>query len=168
MNRNFALACAAIVLIAGIGIASAGPEDGHKGRGHHGMMMGEFGDPGRMLEFMSRRLDLDSDQEQRIGNILDATAPESEALRERGRAARDAFAELDTSDPDYDVKVQDLAREIGDVATAATLLHGRVRAQVAQELTPEQAEKLAEGRARMHKRFDRGQHRRSTEVEEGE
>lgn len=168
MNRNFALVCVAIVLIAGVGIASGGPEDGHKVRGHHGMMMGEFGDPGRMLEFMSRRLDLDGDQEQRIGNILEAVAPESEALRERGRAARDAVAELDTSDPDYDVKVQDLALEIGEVATAATLLHGRVRAQLAQELTPEQAAKLAEGRARMQKRFGHRQHRRSAEVEEGE
>ena len=168
MNRYFALACVVTVLVVGPGSAAAGPDGGHKSRGHHGMMMGEFGDPGRMLAFMSRRLDLDSDQEQRIGNILDATAPESEALRERGKTVREAIAALDTSDPDYDVKVQDLALEIGEIATAATLLHGRVRAQVAQELTPEQAATLAEGRARMHERFGRGRHRRSAETEAGE
>ena len=164
MNRHFAKSLVVLCLIGVAGTAGAAPGDGRMSRGHHGM--GEFGNPARLLEHMVRRLDLTEDQEQRIGNILDAAAPEFEALRGRASDVREAIAELDTSDPNYDVSVQDLAREVGEVATSMTLLHGRLRAEIATELTPEQAAKLKERRGRMSEWF-RG-HRRHRDAAESE
>jgi Spy/CpxP family protein refolding chaperone len=121
-------------------------------RGHHGMMRGEP-DFDRMVEHMSRRLELDETQEQAIRNIVDAAKPEVESLRAQAKANREAMHALDTADADYDVKLQNLAIQNGELVTQLTLLHGRVMAQVNAELTDEQREKFAEGRERMHKRF---------------
>ena len=166
MKKTFAYACSVLCLLGFSALALAG-HDGDR-RGHHGMMFGEMGNPDRMLEHMVRRLDLDENQEQKIGNILSAASPEAEVLRERGRTTREAIAALDTSDPDYNVKIQDLALEVGEIATAATLLHGRVRAEVAAELTDEQVAELAEGRARMHERFGRHRKRHGKSAETSE
>ena len=112
-------------------------------RGRHGGMA-DFRDPTQMIERMARHLDLDEIQEQNINNILTAVKPEAEALRERGRESREAMRALDPADPDYSAKLNNLAAEIGELATEATLLFGRVRLEVTQELTAEQAAELAE------------------------
>ena len=131
----------------------AGPENDdyeHRGmhRGHAGMMHGGP-DFDRMVEHMSRLLELDDAQEQAIGNIVEAVRPEINALRERAAANREALHALNVADTDYDVQLQKLAVENGELATQLTLLHGRVRAQVSGELTPEQQATLSERRAKM-------------------
>jgi Spy/CpxP family protein refolding chaperone len=118
----------------------------------------EFGDPTRMLEMMTRHLDLDDTQSQKIGNILDAARPEINALRERAQASRKAMHELDVGDSAYGSNLQNLSTEIGALTAEAALLHGRVRADIFAELTPAQRELAAEGRSRMGGRF--GPHRR--------
>jgi Spy/CpxP family protein refolding chaperone len=135
--------------------------EAHDGKRHgHGsgyrMHHGEFGDPARMLEMMTRHLDLDDAQTQAISNIFLAAEPEIDALRERGQAARKAMHVLDVDDPDYGSKLQQLSTEIGVVTSEATLLHGRLRAEVLAQLTPEQREHAAEGRRGMRDHFRRG------------
>ena len=126
-------------------------------RGHAGMMHG-CNDFDRMVEQMSRLLELDDAQEQAIGNIVEAVRPEINALRERAAANREALHALNVADTDYDVQLQKLAVENGELATQLTLLHGRVMAQVNGELTPEQQAELSARRAKMRDGFRHRRH----------
>jgi Spy/CpxP family protein refolding chaperone len=138
-----------------------------RGAGHRGYHH-EFGDPARMLERMTRHLELDDTQSQTIGNILEAARPEIDALRERAQTSRKAMHELDVNASDYGARLQNLSTEIGALTAAATLLHGRLRADVFAELTPEQRERAAAGRSKMRDR-DRhggGRHRPASESSE--
>lgn len=108
---------------------------------HHGGMRG-FGDPERMLERMSRHLGLDDIQAQQVSNVFVAAKPEIEVLRDEFVNNRNAMRALDASDPDYDVELQNLSAANADLAAQMTLLHGRVRADIAAILTPEQLEML--------------------------
>lgn len=135
----------------------AEPENGggwHHGmqRGHPGMMHGGP-DIDRLVDHMSRRLELDDTQIAAIRNIVDAARPEAEALREQVKANREAIRALDVAEVDYDVQLQNLAAKKGELVTQLTLLHGRVMVEVGAELTDEQKTQLAEGRDRMRKRF---------------
>jgi protein CpxP len=130
-------ALAVIMLLATSMAASAQGFDGSP------EMRGKFADPERLVQHLSRRLDLDDTQQQALANVVDAAAPEMSELRESARANRDAIRELDVNDPDYDAKLSNLARENGELASTATLLHGRLRAEMNALLTPEQRETLA-------------------------
>ena len=136
---------------------SESDEGEHRMRGErHRMRHDGFGDPARMLERMTRHLDLDDNQSLTIGNIIEASRPEIDALRERAQAAHKAMHELDVDDPDYGKNLQNLSTQIGALTSEATLLHGRLRADVFAELTPEQRERAAEARTRMRHRFRHG------------
>lgn len=163
MSKYFALLLLVVGLLGTAAASYAGPDEGRKSHSHHGdhgMMMGEFGDPDRMLAHMQRRLELDEDQALKIGNVLSAVDPESSALRERGMAVRESIAELDAGDKDYHARLQDLALESGEVATSMVMLLGRVRAELYAELTDEQRQKLASGRGHWRERMG-GRHERS-------
>lgn len=129
------LAAGALLVVAATAVAGPG--------GHHGWQ-GDFGDPDRLAEHLTRRLDLDEDQTQKIRNIVSAATPEMQELRDRAMQNHEAVRTLDASDPDFDTRLSTLARENGDLASAATLLHGRLRAEINAVLTPEQREEFAE------------------------
>lgn len=159
MIRKFVAATTAAMLCTAAGTcAFAQDSEGYDGKRHlresgHRMHHDEFGDPARMLEMLTRHLELDDAQTQSISNILESAKPEIDTLRERARAARKAMHELDVSDSDYYSKLNNISLEIGTLTTEATLLHGRLRADVFAQLTPEQRERAAEGRNRIHERF---------------
>ena len=158
MKKIVAATTAAMMFTAAGNCAFAQDSSGHDGKRHgrdagHRMNRDEFGDPARMLEMMTRHLDLDDTQTQTIGNILEAAKPQFDALRERGQAVRTAMHELDVDDPDYGARLQQLAMEIGEVTAEATLLHGNLRAEVFAQLTPEQRDRAAEGRRGMRDHF---------------
>ena len=149
---------ATILLLALLPGTDVLAQDGHDGkhgerRARHHMRHEGFGDPSRMVEMMTRHLELDADQEQAVSNIVEAAKPEIDALRERGKAAREKMHALDVDSPDYGAELQNLSREIGDVTAVATLLHGRLRADVYAVLTPEQRELAADHRTSMRERF---------------
>lgn len=142
-----------MILLAAV--ASAGPEH----YGHHRMHPGEPGmmagghDLDHVVEHLSRLLELTDTQLQAIRNITEAARPEADALRERAQANREAMHALSVTDADYDTKLQNLASENGEVVTQATLLHGRLMAQINAQLTAEQQAKLAENRDKMRMHF---------------
>lgn len=135
--------------------AQPGDDERQLRRGMHSHAQHE-----RMLEHMSRRLDLDDNQRQRIENIFTAAKPEMEVLRERAAANRRAFAELDASDPGHDAALANLAREKGEITSESALLHGRVQAQIDEVLTAEQRQQLEDSRKRFKERDHKGKHRR--------
>ena len=165
IKKILAATTAAMLCTAAGTCAFAQDAEAHDGKRHtrgagHRISHDEFGDPARLVEMMTRHLDLDDTQSKTIANILAAAKPEIDALRERARASRTAMHELDVSDPDYGSSLQNLSTEIGALTSEATLLHGRLRADVFAELTPEQRERAAEGRGRMRDHFRHGGYRR--------
>ena len=149
------------VMVLFMGAVSAESEDGEHHRMHrsHGGMMHGGPDIDRIVEHMSRRLELDERQELAIRKIVDAAKPEAEALRQQVQSDRRAMHDLNVADAEYDAKLQDYASRNGELATQMTLLHGRTMAKVKAELTDEQRAKFSEVRDGMHKRFRH--HRRS-------
>jgi Spy/CpxP family protein refolding chaperone len=108
-----------------------------------------------MMTMMTRHLDLDDAQSVAIENVINAAKPEIDALRERGKASRDAMRSLDVDSPDYGTSLQNLSSEVGSVTSAATLLMGRLRADIYAELTAEQREQASAGRQGMREHFRR-------------
>jgi Spy/CpxP family protein refolding chaperone len=142
MSRKTTSGLVVAFFLAAMAVSAAEHGDhGAKGRG--------FGNPERMVEAMTRHLQLDEVQSQSIGNIVAAARPEIDDLRGRASANRKAIADLDTSDPDYGAKLQNLSDENGYLASQATLLHGRLRAEINEQLTPEQRTQFAERSQRM-------------------
>lgn len=142
-----------MVLIVGSVLAET--EDGERHRMHRGYggMLHDGPDINRIVEHMSRKLELNETQELAIRNIVDAVKPEAEALHEQAKVNREAIHALDVSDADYHAKLQNYASRNGELATQMTLLHGRVMAEVSAELTDEQRAKLSELRDGMRERF---------------
>ena len=132
-------------------VAEAHPGGGMK-RGFGGPGAGF---PGKMLERMSEHLDLDETQRQSVENILEASKPEFEALRDRFKANREALQALDPAGASYSVNLEAAAAENGRLATEATLLRSRVRTEINAVLTEEQREKLARSKARFRDAFKR-------------
>jgi periplasmic protein CpxP/Spy len=130
------------------GAGHVGKRDLHRGAGMHG-----GGDPGRMVEHLSRRLGLDESQRQTLEDAAAALKPEMAAVRERAEANRQAMRELDPDASDFDSKLDELAREKGDIETQQTLLHGRLRSEIHAVLTPEQLQQLSTESKKMRARF---------------
>ena len=118
-------------------------------------MFGVGPGPAAMLEHMADHLDLNDAQRESVRNILEAARPEIEALRDQGRANREALNALDTNDPAYSAELDNIAISNGQLATEGTLLFTRIRSEVHAVLTDEQLEKLARSKERMRKGFER-------------
>ncbi|MDA0679010.1 MAG: Spy/CpxP family protein refolding chaperone [Proteobacteria bacterium] len=151
----------ALSLAGGVAISQEQTDSGHSGE--HGQRMQHRGDrgarlaPDQMIEMMTRRLDLDESQTEQVSNVMLTAKPEFESLREKEEAHRIATRTLDVNDPEYNLKLADLAAESGEIAAASTELRGRIRVQVHAILTPEQQEKLS---GTMEKQRARGQRNR--------
>lgn len=150
MNKRLLAILASTLMVSAFDTTVAAQNEGdveaqqERHREHRGMRGQGSGDPSRMLRMLSRHLDLDDTQTQAISNILDASQPEIDALRESASANRQAIRALDVGDADYGAQLQNLAATSGELATQSVLLHGKVRADVQAVLTPEQVQQLAE------------------------
>jgi len=157
MSRNY------IVLIAIIGLAAAGGgafaqdaagAEGDRGDNHphHRGPRHGFDDPTVMIERMAKHLELDDAQKQSIANIMEASRPEFEALRDKSRANREAIHALDVADPEYGAKLQDLSSRSGELAAELSLLTGRVRGEIGTILNDNQRKALEDRMSRMGER----------------
>ena len=162
MIRKLLAVLTVLAIMTATGVSAATKQHSESGsergwhRGHTGMRADFSGDPARMVEMMSRHLDLDETQSQTINNILQAAQPEADSLRERSRANHEALRTLDVNDASYNATLQNLSAESGELATERTLLHGRVRGEIFAVLTAEQRQKMADRGDRM--RSQRGHH----------
>ncbi len=169
MTRKLIATLTVLAMMTATGVSAATKHNSESGsergwhNGHAGMRPDFYGDPARMVEMMSRHLDLDETQSQTINNILQAVQPEADSLRERSRANHEALRTLDVNDANYNATLKNLSAESGELATARTLLHGRVRGEVFAVLTAEQQQKMADRGGRM--RSHRGHHSRDATPE---
>ena len=150
-SRLLGLGLLAMAFSASVAIAQGFP-------GHHGPDAG-FGDPERFVQHIISRLDLDETRAQEVRNIFEAAKPQFDDLRDRAMRNHDAVRALDVKDPDYDAKLSDLARQNGELASEATLLHGKLRAQLSETLTAEQLQKLEDERPEHFKRWHHGENK---------
>jgi len=159
-TKNVLAVLIASVLVCGFASAQEG-DSGHRDVGRHGPGAPPFpmADPERMIEHMSEQLQLDETQKQELRNAVSAARPQLEALRDREMANRMALQALDTADPDYGVKVQDIAIDNGQIATELTLAMSALRVDIHSKLTPEQQKMLSESLDGRHER-GREHHRR--------
>lgn len=157
MTKSYStiIAVLAALAISGDGLAQESEERGHqrskRSAEHRGPGRG-FRDPSMMIERMADHLGLDDAQRQSVANIVAASKPEFEALRDAARENRESIHSLDVDDPDYGSALQNLSARSGELAAELTLLTGRVRGEIASVLTPEQRQLLED---RMSQRGER-------------
>ena len=148
-----------VLVIASLAAAFATAQADPRG-GPPGLFGGPgFGGPTLMLEHMADHLDLDDAQRDSVRNIFEAAKPEIEALRDKARANREALEALETSSAAYSAELNNIAISNGELATEATLLFTRIRAEVHAVLTDEQIAKLERGKERMKRRFEQRRQR---------
>ena len=121
---------ALLILVAGC-ITAVPALAGEDERGKHGggspMMHERMEDPERRVDRMSRWLELDENQRQEVSNIMMAASPRLKSLKEREMANHEKIANMSADDPDYSVRIQDIAADNGQIATEKTLVMAEMR-----------------------------------------
>ena len=150
MKKSYLAVIVTLVVLSLSGASFAG-QDKEGGDQRHDRRGSQDRGPdiGRMIE----HLELDEEQARIVMNIMEASKPEFESLRQRTRANHEATRSLDVSDAEFGTKLQNLAIENGELTTEMTILQGRVRADVHGVLTPAQQQKLAEATVNRQQRF---------------
>jgi Spy/CpxP family protein refolding chaperone len=130
-----------------------GPRSGGPGRrGPGGRGVGVLGP-------MMGRLDLTSDQRDRIRQIVDSHRSEQQQLAERAGKAHDALQEAITGGGDESA-IRARAADVAAVDADAAVLQGRIYNEVVQILTADQQTKLKTLQTEMKERRAKMQERR--------
>ena len=103
---------------------------------------------------MLGRLDLTSDQRDRVRQIMDSHRDEQRTLGDRAAKAHDALQEAMTSTFN-EGGVRARAAEVAAVEADMAVAQARVFSEVYQILTPEQQEKLKKQQAEMKERREK-------------
>lgn len=145
----------------GPGIGGPGGPGGAMGRRGGPGGPGGAGGPGGLLgPMMLGRLDLTSDQRDRVRQILDSHKDEGQALGDRAMKAHQALQDVVTSNFDESA-IRARAADVAAVDADMAVAQGRVFNEVFQILTSEQQQKLkqlqTEQKDRMQNRQDRRQ-----------
>ena len=173
------LVAAVVVGIAHQNISAQGRGFGGPGGGGFGGPGGGFGGPGpggpggrrggpggpggpdggALGPMMLERLDLTTDQRDRVRQILDSHRDEQKAIGDRAMKAHEALQEVVTGSFDESAiraRAADVAAVDADVAVA----QGRVYSEVFQILTADQQQKLTKLQADMKERREKMQQQR--------
>lgn len=166
--RRFGLglgATALAVIIAGAGyqnLSAQGPGFGGPGGGRGGPGRGGPG-PGGMAGIagpMLERLDLTTDQRDRVRQIMESHRDEQRTLGDRARQAHEALNDAITGTFDESAiraRSADVAAVDADTAVAQARIYG----EVFQILTPDQQQKLKQLQADMKARAEKMRDERS-------
>ncbi len=170
-------AAALAVALAGVGFA-AGQSDGPQGPGPGGGRPGRFGGPGGPGPFgrggrggpggpggpmgalgpmMIERLDLTTDQRDRVKQILDSHREDQQAIGKRAMAAHDALDAAMTSDSFDETLIRARAADVAAVEADETVLRARIYAEVLQILTSDQQARLKTMQTEMRQRREQRQ-----------
>jgi Spy/CpxP family protein refolding chaperone len=163
-------AAAITVALAGVGFATSQADGAQAPAGGRGQFGGPGGPGGRfgrggpggpmglLGPMMLDRLDLTSDQHDRVKQILDAHRADQQAIGTRMMAARNALETTITSGAFDETTIRTRAADVAAVEADETVMRASVYAQVLQILTPAQQAKLKTIQADMQqRRQQRGQ-----------
>lgn len=116
-------------------------------------------DPDRMVDHMSRHLDLSDAQDREVRAIIAAYRPQLEAVCDGLRDSRDALIEY--RDPDHDrAAVRADAARLGGFVEEGAILLVTMRSEIRTVLDAEQIGKLERAHERYMQRGDRPRHRK--------
>jgi Spy/CpxP family protein refolding chaperone len=137
------------------GLAYAMPPGSGEGcqHGGHGMGFGHRGmDSESAIERMAQKLDLTTEQRDKVRAIVDKARPQTGALRDKLGANRQQLQALAQQGTAQEADVRKLADTQGKLIADMIVQRNQVRSEISAVLTPEQREKLQQ-------RFgQRGQH----------
>jgi protein CpxP len=161
-------AAAITVALAGVGFATSQgdpaqnpPAGARQGRfGGPGGRFGRGGPGGPMglAPMMLGRLNLTSDQQDRVKQIMGSHKQDEQAIRKRAMAARDALESAVTSPSFDETVIRQRAADLAAVDADQAVMRARIYAQVLQILTPDQQAKLKTMQTEMQqRRAERGQ-----------
>ena len=129
-------------------------------RGGPGGPMGPGG-PGGLLGPMLGRLNLTSDQQDRVTQILDSHRDEQQALGQRGMTAHQALQDVVSGSTFDESTIRGRAADVAAVDADAAVTEGRIFAEVVQILTPDQQKALQQMQVDMKSRAQQMQQNRS-------
>jgi Spy/CpxP family protein refolding chaperone len=166
VGRAFGVASLA-ALLAGFGyqnISAQGP-GGPGGRfGGPGGPMGRRGGPGgpggALGPMMLGQLNLTSDQQDRVKQILDSHRDEQRSIGQREMAAHQALQDAVAGSSFDESAVRTRAADVAAADADAAVLQARIYAEVFQILTPDQQAKLKELQANMKSRMQQAEQNR--------
>jgi periplasmic protein CpxP/Spy len=153
-------AAAIAVIIAGVAhknLSAQGPGFGGPGGGGFGGPGGGMGrrggpgEPGLLGPMVLERLDLSSDQHDRVKQILDSHRDERRALGDRAMKAHEALLDAMTGTFDESA-VRSRAADVAGVDADQAVAQARIYGEVYQILTSEQQEKLKTIQTQMKER----------------
>jgi Spy/CpxP family protein refolding chaperone len=161
-------AAAITVALAGVGFATSQGDPTQKspagaGQGRFGGPGGRFGrggpgGPMGMAPMMLGRLNLTTDQQDRVKQIMDSHNQDQQAIGKRAMAARDALESAVTSPSFDETVIRQRAADVAAVDADEAVLRARIYAQVLQILTPDQQAQLKTMQTEMQqRRAQRGQ-----------
>jgi Spy/CpxP family protein refolding chaperone len=161
-------AAAITVALAGVGFATSQGDPAQNppagaGQGRFGGPGGRFGRGGAggpmgLAPMMLGRLNLTSDQQDRVKQIMDSHKQDQQAIGKRAMAARDALESAVTSPSFDETVIRQRAADLAAVDADQAVMRARIYAQVLQILTPDQQAKLATMQTEMQqRRAGRGQ-----------
>lgn len=123
--------------------ADCDPPCEHMGR-PDGEMDADDDAPGdRLLQRMTRVLDLSAAQQEKIRALVDAHRKQCDPLRAQLRTGREELREVETKAPFDEAAVRSLATKQSQVQTELVVSRAKLRSQIEAVLTPEQRQ-LAE------------------------
>jgi periplasmic protein CpxP/Spy len=102
-------------------------------------------------DFVLDRLDASDDQRDKVNAILDKNAPQFFALMSEGRSVRTAMKNALLADKVDRTKLDKAQADLDALADKASELGVETLAQVAEVLTPQQRQKIAEHLADLHR-----------------
>jgi Spy/CpxP family protein refolding chaperone len=166
-------AAAITVALAGVAFATGqadGPQGPGFGRGGPGRFGGPGGPGGRggrggpggpmgvLGPMMLERLDLTTDQKDRVKQMLEAHRDEQQAIAKRAMTAHEALESAITAGTFDETLIRTRAADVAAVEADQTVMRARLYAEVLQILTSDQQAKLKTMQAEMRqRRGERGQ-----------
>jgi Spy/CpxP family protein refolding chaperone len=155
-------AAALTALIAGVGfqgVSAQGPGGPGGGGGPMGRRGGPggpgFGGPGG-LPMMLGQLNLTSEQQDRVKQILESHREEQRAMQQREMTAHQALQDAITASTFDESAVRTRAAELANVDADVAVAQARIYAEVFQILTPDQQKTLQDLQATMKSRMQQG------------
>jgi Spy/CpxP family protein refolding chaperone len=141
------------LLASSIAFAGAQADTGSKKasqechHGSHSKMKGQNVDrEGKFLDRMTERLKLTTEQRGSVQAVLQKSKSQRVALKEKMRSNRKALRALGQDGKIDDNKVQELARERGNLVADLVIQRSKVRSEIQQVLTDTQREQMKQMR----------------------
>jgi Spy/CpxP family protein refolding chaperone len=151
------------LLISSMALAVPQPDTDSKDSAHchHGKHAGMMGQgtrgEGRFLDRLADRLELSTEQRSSVQAVLEKSKPQMTAIKEKMRTNRKALRELGGDSSSDDNRLQELARERGDLVASMVIERSKIRGDIQQILTEKQREQMKQMRSK-HRHGGHGGH----------